>query len=468
MLVRGVTVGDLQPQPALPRPVVDALVRLTRAAKAGACEWLTADEALQVVEAGEAVKAWAEAVSLDATAALAHRLFDLHDVEHDVRAGVGARSDQDWAELRVQANQTAASEIEAATGIGFGECQSRVAFAVAEEERTATVRSLMREGRLSGYRARLLFQEARHCPPEVADTIAARVLAPVAEGLPLSHARLRRGLRRELVLHESDFPRRERAEAVARRRVDAELRRDGTGWMQVSGEGERVVAARERIEAIARRLKAEGRSEARTHDAICSDIALDLLLYGWVPEDETYRALGKPPTARVNVIVSLTTLLGVTDGTGEIPGYGFVQAHHVREIATVAGSVWRRLVTDPANGRLLDLGTERYVPTPQMRDLVVHRDGVCRGPGCTVEARHCDLDHEVEWPRGQTRTTNLAAKHRRHHNLKTRRWWSSTMTPDGEVHWRTACGRSYLTTPHVYDDPAEQRLTSPDLGPPPY
>ena len=455
-----------QGRSGMPRAVLDAFVRLLRA-DTPAAQWFTADEALRVIEAGETVKAWVDAVSLESTQSMAARLLDAHDRLHEDLSD-RPRTHHEWDRVREEAAQAAASEIEAATGLGYGECRARVAFALADEESTATVRARMHSGDLSSYRARMLFEETRHCPPAVADGIAQRVLDAGDPAGPLSHRRLRRRLRRQLVLHDSDYPRRKRAESIARRRVEADLRPDGTGWLDISGEGERVVAAMERVEAIARRLRAEGRSDLRAHEAICSDVALDLLLYGWVPDDEPYRSLGRSPAAHVTVTVSLATLLGATDGTGEIPGHGFVQAHHVREIATAAGSIWRRLVTDPATGAMLDLGTERYVPTPRMRELVVHRDGVCRGPGCETEARRCDLDHEIEWPLGPTHTGNLAAKHRRHHNLKTRRWWTSTMTPDGVVHWRTSSGRTYTTRPHVYDDPADQPLALADTGPPPF
>ncbi|WP_185746244.1 HNH endonuclease signature motif containing protein [Oryzihumus leptocrescens] len=453
--------GDqLDRRSATPREVLDALVRVVRADAPAEAQWFTADEALRVIEAGEAVKAWVDAVSLDCTRALAGRVFEARD---DLCASAEGRprTDDEWDRVREQAAQAAASEIEAATGMGYTECRARVSFALAEEERTATVRERMHSGCLSSYHARLLFEETRHCPPDVADGIAGRVLGDDGD-VPASHATLRRRLRRQLVLHDSDYPRRARADAVSRRRVRSDLRPNGTGWLDITGDGERIVAARERIEAIARRLKAEGRGDQRAHDAICSDVALDLLLYGWVTDDEPYRSLGRPPAAHVTVTVSLATLLGVTEGTGEIPGHGFVQAHHVREIATAAGSVWRRLVTDPVTGELLDLGTQRYVPTPRMRELVVHRDGVCRGPGCEVEARRCDLDLEIAWPLGPTHPANLAAKHRRHHNLKSHGWWTSTMTHNGRVHWRSAAGRAYVTHPRVYDDPLDAPLTADD------
>ena len=58
--------------------------------------------------------------------------------------------------------------------------------------------------------------------------------------------------------------------------------------------------------------------------------------------------------------------------------------------------------------------------TEQVRAL----DGHCRGPGCQVLARRCDLDHHVPYPHGPTTVANLGPLHRRHHNLKTAGLWS--------------------------------------------
>ncbi|MGN6635960.1 MAG: hypothetical protein ACTHJ6_10965, partial [Oryzihumus sp.] len=263
--------GDqLDRRSAMPREVLDALVRVARADAPAEAQWFSADDALRVIEAGEAVKAWVDAVSLDCTRALAGRVFESHD-QLCATAARRQRTDDEWERVREEAAQAAASEIEAATGIGYTECRARVSFALAEEERTATVRERMHSGCLSSYRARLLFEETRQCPPGVADGIATRVLGEDDHG-PISHGTLRRRLRRQLVLHDSGYPRRARAEAVSRRRVRSDLRPDGTGWLDITGEGERVVAARERIEAIARRLKAEGGADQRAHEAICSDV----------------------------------------------------------------------------------------------------------------------------------------------------------------------------------------------------
>ena len=54
---------------------------------------------------------------------------------------------------------------------------------------------------------------------------------------------------------------------------------DGTGCLRVTGEAGRVAAAMERVEDVARRLRGDG--DARTLTQLRSDVAFDLLLYGW-------------------------------------------------------------------------------------------------------------------------------------------------------------------------------------------
>ena len=55
---------------------------------------------------------------------------------------------------------------------------------------------------------------------------------------------------------------------------------NGTGSLTVTGEAGRVAAAMERVDDVARRLRGDG--DSRTLTQLRSDVALDLLLYGWV------------------------------------------------------------------------------------------------------------------------------------------------------------------------------------------
>ena len=142
------------------------------------------------------------------------------------------------------------------------------------------------------------------------------------------------------------------------------------------------------------------------------------------------------------IVVPFEVATGASDAACELPGHGWVTAEHARAIITAPGSVWRWLAVDRPTGRALQLGTDRYRPTPAMIEQVRALDGHCRGPGCQVPARRCDLDHHVPYPHGPTTVANLGPLHRRHHNLKTAGLWTCTPDTDATLAARTpaACG----------------------------
>jgi Domain of unknown function (DUF222) len=104
-------------------------------------------------------------------------------------------------------------------------------------------------------------------------------------------------------------------------------------------------------------------------------------------------------------------------------------------------------VLDLARGDAVD----GHDPPGWMRELVLLRDGHCVFPGCTRDARSCDLDHiepyDDSGPPGQTSPHNLACLCRRHHRAKTLGLWRYTRTPTGHYLWHGSHGRSYLVTP---------------------
>ena len=234
--------------------------------------------------------------------------------------------------------------------------------------------------------------------------------------------------------------------------------------MCIRDRADRVCSVMSRIDALARGLRAGGGYSEVTLDQLRSDVAFELLMRGDGrvvsdrPEvDGAVMAqdggFGAAPPAHADVIVTLATLLGCDDEPGELPGFGFVSASHVRQIAHAAGSVWRRLVVDDRTGALIEVSTHRYRPTEAMRTHVAARDRVCRGPGCQVSPVGADLDHDIPWPAGETSAANLSVKHRRHHQLKTFGLWSTRQDPEtASVTWTTLAGRSYVSEPHDYLD----------------
>ena len=90
-----------------------------------------------------------------------------------------------------------------------------------------------------------------------------------------------------------------------------------------------------------------------------------------------------------------------------------------------------------------------------MRELVILRDRHCVFPGCTTDARSCDLDHIEAYespddggPPGQTRPANLAALCRRHHRMKTFTGWTYQPLEPGVYLWSSPTGPTYLVDTH--------------------
>ena len=397
----------------------------------------------------------------------------------------------------------------------------------------------------------------RLCDPSDVRSISTRVLSRSPDGSTRSHRAFTRELRRQVVLHEPDQEQR-KADAISRRTAFGQLYEDGTGMLTVTGDGQRVSAAMDRVDQIARTLRGGG--DERTLTALRSDVALDLLLTGWPVRSQVAAAVAehsehtghtghtgqagqagqaghvgdppapgstrcpacpsdaevaaahrrsrgskkrllrrshgakksaprrshgasKPPPGQAAEPQAAGSGWGEPAGAWSLPvrtfppahvRHGFITAAHARQVALTAGSIWRRLVTDPLTGGALDLSTQRYRPTTAMSDLVAALDSMCRGPGCTVPAFRCDNDHQIAWPHGPTSIANLNAKHRRHHNHKTRGTWRSTMNTDGTVTWHTIAERTYINDRHNYDDPHNhpatdtERETGDTYDPPPF
>lgn len=167
---------------------------------------------------------------------------------------------------------------------------------------------------------------------------------------------------------------------------------------------------------------------------------------GWVGTG--FDRIGRQPAATVRVIVPLSTLFGFDNAPCELPGYGWIDAEQARTLATVPDSEWQALLADLDTGKALRLSREGYRPSQRMIDHVRAVDHTCRGPGCQVPADQCDLDHDIPHPIGPTDITNFTNKHRKHHRVRTARFWRAVRGEHDEVIWDTLAGRRYVTYPN--------------------
>ncbi len=264
---------------------------------------LTNDEVLAVMERMEAVKAWADYLSLAATQVLTRR------AKADALADVGPDASAARRQRVVEeARSVVADEIILATGFGPAEAGARVAFASAQPGRCLTLRARLREGATSWWRARTIFHDTQALPAEDADEVAVAVLAPTRDSSALSNSLFRQRLSRQLARRMS----RQQAhlDALSRRGTSVVVTPVGTADLLVTGDALRVVAAHDRVAAIARQLR--NRGDQRTLAQLRSDITLDLLMYSSVP---THPGGGEPtvcadafsgdmPPATVTVTVS--------------------------------------------------------------------------------------------------------------------------------------------------------------------
>jgi len=157
---------------------------------------------------------------------------------------------------------------------------------------------------------------------------------------------------------------------------------------------------------------------------------------------ETVTPQRRPLT--VNVTIDLPTLLGLAENPGQLAGYGPIPASVARELAS--DSKWKRFITEPQTGNLLDFGRESYEPPQQLKDFLIARDRTCRFPGCRRSALLSDLDHAQSWELGgSTSPENIGALCRRHHRLKTHDGWKIESFPDGSCTWTSPLGKQFFT-----------------------
>jgi hypothetical protein len=178
-----------------------------------------------------------------------------------------------------------------------------------------------------------------------------------------------------------------------------------------------------------------------------------------------------PRDARTHVVVTvpLSTLLGQDEQPADLAGYGAIDATTARALAL--GGTWQRLVADDLTGAVLDVGRSTYRPPAALAAHVRHRDATCVGPGCSVPAALCDLDHTEPWhpepaardgdpdPPGTTSDHNLGPVCPRHHRAKHQLGLTLRQREPGVFDWTDPTGHAYRTRPGL-DAPTEH-LTAP-------
>ena len=183
-------------------------------------------------------------------------------------------------------------------------------------------------------------------------------------------------------------------------------------------------------------------ADVRSADMKRADALTSLAGFALAASSQDIELHRRPIT--VNVTIDLPTLLGLSENPGQLAGYGAIPASVARALAS--DGKWKRFITDPQTGALLDYGRETYQPPQVLIDFLIARDRTCRFPGCRRSAALSDLDHAQSWDEGGTTSLdNLGALCRRHHVLKTHGGWSIESRADGSCTWTSPLGKIYQT-----------------------
>jgi hypothetical protein len=295
--------------------------------------------------------------------------------------------------------------------------------------------------------------------------VAAAVDAEVGErAASTTAAAFSRAVRKSVATHDKRSPAEKQNSQRPKLGVRCYPRRDGLISISATMPATEGVAAMVEINRRADALRVP--NDQRTH----GERQLDALFAGLdtlpVPVDTSTGELpgdGDQPAGRrrsgwlraeVQVVIDWRSLLGLSDQPGELRGFGPIDAAEVRALLAQPGTTLRRLVTDPITGVLIDYGKTRYRPDAHLAGLLSARDGTCRWPGCTRNARYCDDEHAVPYPEGDTSAANLTKVCPGHHTRKTFDGFSYNR-PDpstGETVWTTPLGFRYRQTPTTYTE----------------
>jgi len=189
------------------------------------------------------------------------------------------------------------------------------------------------------------------------------------------------------------------AMALRDRKVVVEHVGDGMSWVAALVPTLDAVAIKRRLTATAKHV-AKDRSETRSRDQIRAD-----LFSAWL------RGVGTPTAVKTKIFVTVpATLLA---GSGDVPldGAAIVGGGSIPPVVAkqlfLEAKAFRRVITDPVRGVIVDMDRRTYRPTRAQRDWLILQHGTCARDGCTRLALEADIDHEVEWSRRGTTDLRL-------------------------------------------------------------
>lgn len=415
------------------------------AAELDAADLTAVDDAtlVEVVAGWRRLQSWAGGRAALAAAALAER----------------ASMNPEWPDVagRVSESCVAAEELAMHLGCSRRAARDLVRAGKAYDGALWPTGAALLAGDIDEAKARVLLRALEPVAGLIALDVQDEVLPTAARRTP---AQLEADVQRALIRVDPDEAAERAALAVSGRRVcRPRVLPDGMAGIWAVLPAPAAVALHHELGAVAAAARLAG--DGRTLDQLRADALCCAVLAragaeapgGAAAPDILSRLLAGPTLdAELQVVVSMDVLLGLSDGAAELRGYGAIAPATAEALAQ--GGTWRRLVTDPLSGTVLDVGRTRYRPPTGLATPVRTRDGTCVRPGCPASAARCELDHTVPFGApdegsspgvgGPTADENLGCLCKRDHLIKTHGGFVLRQVAPGVFEWTTPAGHRYV------------------------
>lgn len=396
---------------------------------------LGAYELVEAIAGWQRIASWATARQATAIAELSRRV--------EMRPLAGGRQIESMSPQRITALEVAARLcLTPASG------ENIVGRSLCLAETLRGTHAALAEGRIDTRRAEVVADELRRHEPEVARQVEVDVLGRAER---LTASQLRRAIKQSLHRLVPDTMEQHHSDAASERFVRFIPATDGMAWLEAYLPANDAAALDTALDAAAAAMKRTGPDDGRTKAQRRADalsqmgwIALSTGRLGGCACGQRLDGRHRRPVS-VQVTVAATTLLGLDELPGQLAGYGPIPASVTRRLAAVG--TWRRLLTDPVSGAVLDYGRTRYEPPQDLVDHVLTRDQTCRGPTCDHAATGCETDHTTAYPAGPTAAVNLGALCKPHHLAKHHTRWRVRQPAPGRFEWISPTGHTYIVEP---------------------
>ncbi|MGI8434872.1 MAG: DUF222 domain-containing protein [Nocardioidaceae bacterium] len=376
------------------------------------------------------------------------------------------------ASLDETAGKFAAEEVALALGISPTSASRQLALARDLHEVHHDLSEALHLGQVSPFVAMMVAQATRRLPVDARQTLDEAVTTDAVE---LTAGRAIEAARNRVAEVDLDADLRTRLARDSRHAFLKPLP-DDLAMLAAVMPAEEAVQAWRTVDQHARRLRSSG--DPRTLDQLRCDAIAEFLVSppvapsAGVPavaaeqdattdDEPTERTRGRSrPTVSVQVVISLSTLLGLDSRSAHLEGYGAINARAVGRILASGEATLSRLLCDPLSGAVMVADPARYSPTAGLIHATTCRDRHCRMPVCDARVR--DLDHiQAAADAGLTSESNLHGLCERSHLAKHHPGWHVEGDATGVVTWTTPTGRRYPSLP----PPATGYGTGPPRAP---